>query len=58
MARILIVEDDLAMRAVFVAGLEKVGHEIRALDVGHRIEETVSEFKADAVVTDIVMADV
>ena len=38
MARILIVEDDLAMWVVYVDRLDKVGREIRALKNGVRIE--------------------
>ena len=38
MERILIVEDDLAMWAAYVARLEKLGREIRALKNGDRIE--------------------
>ena len=36
--RILIVEDDLAMRAAYIARLEKLGHDTRALKSGDRIE--------------------
>ena len=38
MERILIFEDDLAMWAAYVTRLEKLGHEIRALKNGDRIE--------------------
>ena len=38
MERILIVEDDLAMWAAYVARLEKLGYEIRAFKNGDRIE--------------------
>lgn len=38
MARMLIVEDDLAMWAVYVARLEKMSREIRVLKNGYRIE--------------------
>ena len=58
MARILIVEDDLTMRAIYAAGLKKAGHETRELDNGTGIADVVSDFEADAVVTDIVMAEV
>ena len=58
MARILIAEDDLSMQAVYAAGLRKAGHDTRVLDNGVGIAQAITDFKADAVVTDIVMADV
>ena len=38
MERILIVEDDLAMWAAYIARLEKFGHDTRAFNNGDRIE--------------------
>lgn len=58
MARILIAEDDLSMQAVYAAGLKKAGHDTRVLNNGVGIEQAIADFEADAVVTDIVMADV
>jgi len=58
MARILIAEDDPSMQAVYAAGLKKAGHETWVLDNGIGIENAITEHDVDAVVTDIVMADV
>ncbi len=58
MARILVVDDEEALREVFQAVLEHLGHEVFSEASGRRVVERCREVAADLVITDLVMPDV
>lgn len=55
MARILLVDDEAMLRRTLRAILEKAGHEVAEAGDGDQAIAMFSEFKADLVITDIVM---
>lgn len=57
MARILVVDDDPAVREAVIAALSAHGHEVTATETAVRVEAVVSEVQPDVVVLDIMMPD-
>ncbi|MBL8698976.1 MAG: response regulator [Alphaproteobacteria bacterium] len=55
MARVLVAEDEAAVRAFVVRALEHAGHEVVAVDDGQQALERLSAARFDLLVTDIVM---
>lgn len=55
MARILVVDDDPAMREVLTIRLERWGHEVAAAEDGKAAEVVAGDWKPDLVITDLVM---
>lgn len=55
MAHILIAEDDAAMRRFLSGALEKVGHDVTAVEDGLRAVEALERGRFDLLLTDIVM---
>lgn len=52
-ARILVVEDDQAVREGVVAGLRDEGYEVRELADGMRVEEVTRDFRPDLALLDV-----
>lgn len=57
MARILVIDDDPALRGVMRRILEREGHTVLEADDGVRGVELVEEAPPDAVVTDLLMPE-
>jgi CheY-like chemotaxis protein len=57
MVRILVVDDDDAVREVLGESLEAAGHEVRTAADGGRAIRIAAEWPPDVVVTDIVMPE-
>ncbi len=55
MARILIAEDDEAMRRFLAKGLTRAGHEVTAVGDGESAEDAVGQEEFDLLIADIVM---
>jgi CheY-like chemotaxis protein len=53
--KILVIDDDAAMRAVIVSTFTRLGYEVRAADCGQTALGLFQAQAADLVVTDIVM---
>jgi CheY-like chemotaxis protein len=53
--RVLIVEDNDAMRAVWVDSLEALGYEVTAVDDGARALEALPQFQPDVILLDLIM---
>lgn len=55
MARVLVAEDEPAVRAFVVRALEHAGHDVTAVDDGQQALEKLAAARFDLLVTDIVM---
>ncbi len=55
MSKVLIVDDDAAMREVLRIRLEKWGHEVQVAEDGHAGEKLAASWGPDIVVSDLVM---
>jgi len=53
--RILVVDDEPTVREVVAQYLERDGYEVRALDRGDTLQQTVDEFRPDLIVLDIML---
>ena len=59
MARVLVADDDDAIRELATLSLERVGgHEVRAVGSGRECVETARAWRPDAVLLDVMMPDV
>jgi DNA-binding response OmpR family regulator len=58
MARVLLVEDDAAIRSALARSLRELGHGVEALDAGLPALTTAVEHKPDVVVLDLGLPDV
>ena len=58
MARILIVDDEEHIRALYTLELEDEGHQVQALETGKDLPAQIEKFSPDVVVLDIKMVDV
>ncbi len=57
MARIVIFEDEPALRALLAEELEEAGHAVRACGTGRAAHDPATVGDADLVVTDLMMPD-
>lgn len=55
MARVLVVDDDAALRKLLIHALESAGHEVFSAENGERAEDQLRVHNVDLVVTDLVM---
>ncbi len=55
MAKIILAEDDTAMRHYIAAALQKSGHSVEAFDNGHDAHQALLRAYCDLLLTDIVM---
>ena len=56
--RILVVDDEAAMREVLSTRLEEKGFEVAAAESGHQAGEKVEAHNPDMVISDVVLPDV
>ncbi len=57
MKKIIIIEDDYAIRETLKELLEISGYEVMVINNGSELEKNVSEFMPDLLITDIIMPD-
>lgn len=57
MTRIVVVDDEAAIRALLRTMLEEAGHDVELASSGREAVHVLSERPADMVITDIVMPD-
>ena len=57
MSRVLVVEDDAAIRTVVAQALQREGHEVTVADSLAQLERSLAEGAPDVLVTDVVLPD-
>ena len=58
MARILVVDDEPAVRIALIMLLEDDGHSVTQLDDGKNVMEVIEKFGVDVILLDLSMPDV